>query len=554
MSTENNIYKCDSPNCNREFGEKEYEVTQNSKKCILHCEKEIENNWYKNDISDYDKQIIENFGEIEYSFSGEVIGKRQSTIVKKWNQEYINKFWNIILDKEKKEFVSEQVCYVIFPEFYSEDLSIIKEAFEKSSNYFGIKFMSKVNFENFNFKKNISFHASEFYDEVEFPNTIFEKSVSFEQVTFNKITNFSNSTFNDRINFGYSTKFENSLSFGSCIFKGNAVFGNSVSSDGTLHLKDLHFNDCTFNDRVCFLKIKDIINLYFRNNTIKSEFIFQGITDYHIHGKFDFSNMIFNGICDFSRTEFKRVDFKNTVFNDKAIFTDTVFNQDVKFEYTSFNKNAIFRNATFKDNFDFKDTVIDDKSSFLDIQFEKTNNVANRETARIIKDSFEKQNNIIEANRFYALEMKEREKELKWYKEPFEWLVFKIHNVTSNHSQDWFLPLLWIIIISFVVGLFNQKYYFELDKFIFINITLLIPLFIGFKFVGLNRKIGLVVFILLFYSCPLVNLDFVSSLINPFSIMSGKENLTFGTLIFKIIIAYLIYQLIISIRQNTRRK
>ena len=39
--------------------------------------------------------------------------------------------------------------------------------------------------------------------------------------------------------------------------------------------------------------------------------------------------------------------------------------------------------------------------------------VKNRETARKIKDTFEKQNNIIEANRFYKLEMKEREKELK---------------------------------------------------------------------------------------------------------------------------------------------
>ncbi|WP_419673020.1 hypothetical protein [Aliarcobacter butzleri] len=42
--------------------------------------------------------------------------------------------------------------------------------------------------------------------------------------------------------------------------------------------------------------------------------------------------------------------------------------------------------------------------------------------------------------------------------------------------------------------------------------------------------------------------------LNPFSIMRGDEPITLGTLIFKIIIAYLIYQLIISIRQNTRRK
>lgn len=45
-----------------------------------------------------------------------------------------------------------------------------------------------------------------------------------------------------------------------------------------------------------------------------------------------------------------------------------------------------------------------------------------------------------------------------------------------------------------------------------------------------------------------------SNMINPFSIMTKGEDLDFTTMIYKIIIAYLIYQLIISIRQNTRRK
>lgn len=42
---------------------------------------------------------------------------------------------------------------------------------------------------------------------------------------------------------------------------------------------------------------------------------------------------------------------------------------------------------------------------------------------------------------FYALEMKEREKELNPKKDFFEWLVFKFHGLSSNHSQDWTLVL-----------------------------------------------------------------------------------------------------------------
>ena len=85
----------------------------------------------------------------------------------------------------------------------------------------------------------------------------------------------------------------------------------------------------------------------------------------------------------------------------------------------------------------------------------KPENIANRETARIIKDSFEQQNNIIEANKFYALEMKEREKELDSKKDFFEWLVFKFHGLSSNHSQDWTLVLFWIININFFYSYLN---------------------------------------------------------------------------------------------------
>ena len=70
--------------------------------------------------------------------------------------------------------------------------------------------------------------------------------------------------------------------------------------------------------------------------------------------------------------------------------------------------------------------LFDDEANFLDItsqKREKNKNdefsgeiksiqVANRETARVIKNFYDNSNNIIEANRFYALEMEEREKEL----------------------------------------------------------------------------------------------------------------------------------------------
>ncbi|WP_228289361.1 hypothetical protein [Poseidonibacter lekithochrous] len=191
--------------------------------------------------------------------------------------------------------------------------------------------------------------------------------------------------------------------------------------------------------------------------------------------------------------------------------------------------------------------------------------VKNRETARIIKNSFEQQNNIIEANKYYALEMKEREKELnqdrKEGKNLLEWLVFKVHGLASNHSQDWLLSLFWILSFSFGYGfincineyLDNKLEFMLIDIFLFGVITLISAFVVESK--RINNYILIAIFYLIYgFTSKDFNLYDISNNINPFSIMTGWQELSFLTLSYKIIIAYLIYQLIISIRQNTRRK
>ena len=67
-------------------------------------------------------------------------------------------------------------------------------------------------------------------------------------------------------------------------------------------------------------------------------------------------------------------------------------------------------------------------------------------------------------------------------------------------------------------------------------------------------KLILIISTLVFIFMSYVSLDVIADKINPFSIMTSKDPITFGLLIFKITIAYLIYQFIVSVRQNTRRK
>ncbi|MCG3654295.1 hypothetical protein [Aliarcobacter butzleri] len=251
--------------------------------------------------------------------------------------------------------------------------------------------------------------------------------------------------------------------------------------------------------------------------------------------------------------------------------------KNVKIENTGFNTTFLdrldFIDVEIKNKIDLQNSFIPTNSSFFGLKSSKgILDVSNRETARKIKDSFEKQNNIIEANKYYALEMKEREKELeediREGKNIFEWLVFKIHGLSSNHSQDWTLALFWIINLTFFYSYLykNIEDYFELTsilKILFSCIAISVIACMTIKIPEENKErrwfttIPTTIVCYIFYGY-LVETDWqlseFSKNLNPFSIMRGDEPITLGTLIFKIIIAYLIYQLIISIRQNTRRK
>lgn len=67
-------------------------------------------------------------------------------------------------------------------------------------------------------------------------------------------------------------------------------------------------------------------------------------------------------------------------------------------------------------------------------------------------------------------------------------------------------------------------------------------------------KTILIISLFMFMFLSYIDLDIIAMNINPFSIMTSKEPITLGLLIFKITIAYVIYQFIVSVRQNTRRK
>lgn len=399
-----------------------------------------------------------------------------------------NNGWYTFGLANKKEWNSEKVKL-----FWKEIRNIISNSQDRLSKFLPISFTNII-FPKFEGNGLVSM-------ETDYENSFFEKN---GEKKFIQSIEFTNCTFMDNIYFT-DIQFEKDIVFFKCTLKNKIYFKRQQ------------------NIRISFLECPKIESLDF------SRIIFEQKVEIKecIVESSNFENTRFKDFCDFEKTEFNEIKFKNTVFEKLVTFQKTRFKEDVDFYYVTFKTHSIFKNTIFERIVNFENTLFEVDGSFYGVSSKKDRkkpiNVSNRETARIIKNSFEQQNNIIEANRFYALEMEKKSKELKILENPLEWIVFKLHGISSNHSQSWLLPLFWIMIVSYLYILFSTKFNL-IDSFLY----------------NLMIKKNL--------------LNEIADLINPFSIMTSKDPITFGLLIFKIIIAYLIYQFIVSIRQNTRRK
>ena len=437
----------------------------------------------------------------------------------------------------------------------------------------------------------VFFQDCEFFDRYSISNSKLltnesnESNVIYQMCIFNKDIYISKMDNKENI-------IENTL-FSDCEFK------KKLEAEDISFKKGI-FNNTKYNEYIEISKIR------FFNCIIGNDFILQGykignldLSETTFLGKTKiqyceieveslFYNTKFEDLADFYRSKFNKINFERTDFKNIAVFSEVEFHCDVDFKYTKFLGTSIFRDTIIEEKLNLRDTIFKEDANFLDITSKSRKmydeekkeivhigelediKVANRETARIIKNFFDSSNNIIEANRFYKLEMKQREKELDFKKSFSEWITFKIHSISSNHSQDWLLAIFWIISITFLYSYSN----FLLNN----NKTelVLLPFIISFLIIFLNilevsiysniKNIYKIVSVcLLYFIYGFITTDFYltnfSNNINPFSIIiDGNDDnkvakqIDFVTLIYKIIIAYLIYQLIVSVRQNTRRK
>lgn len=178
-------------------------------------------------------------------------------------------------------------------------------------------------------------------------------------------------------------------------------------------------------------------------------------------------NVNFEGLADFYESSFNSLLIRKSIFRDFVGFEDCRFgtpgqqNGRIVLRYVTFYSFTNFRGAQFLLPLDLRNTNRSEQPNFLDAHFAKNaRQHTDRETFRIIKQSFEAVGNRIEANVFYALEMEAYRRELReaarqhgWHWRCWERLLISLNFLLSRHGQSYWQPLVGIALCSAVLAL-----------------------------------------------------------------------------------------------------
>lgn len=243
-------------------------------------------------------------------------------------------------------------------------------------------------------------------------------------------------------------------------------------------------------------------------------------------------NVDFESLSEFNEVTFQsEFDFKEITYKGLTLFDRCIFNTKAEFEYIIFEKFTSFRGTTFNQGLNLDFTSGDKEINFFGIKGLKNNESienTSQETYRIIKYNFEKIGNKIESNKYHALELDKKRKELeknRWNNKK-DYLVFKLHSWSSEHSTNWSLALLWIFSVGFLTVFFLHL---DIAKDLFFH-----PNHFKIEYIGK-------IFNQLFKFIYIGNMDDI------------LKNNSFILLLNKVLLGYLYYQFLISVRKDTRK-
>ena len=408
-----------------------------------------------------------------------------------------------------------------------ENLREIKQELLLEQNKLDFSYFIFPNFEPQNVKIKKPFN---FWDEKEDLSFPFE--LSFYKAKFIGHINFKTTLFKEEVNFSHSTFYED------------------TNFNQTKFLKKANFTKTQFKNEALFY------NVYFQEKVLFDESGFHGRTVFH--------ECNFTSEASFSLVSSK---YRITFFSCQA--------QRISFKYSRIN-HAYFVKNNFK--------YLNLHGIAIQIPFFSDNEIeeAERETFAYIKHFFDKGDDYISANYYYAKEMQSYQRKLfprsnaSLFKKSYHWItkenlgdkmVFGFSKIASNFGQNIFLPLYWILFAgTLFVGLKGE----HSQKFIlFSMVLLLIFSSLSYLFIKIFKKQKREDFIWLLAQATLSLLtvglylyhgQFISDfakVINPVQILRGNntycQGIELSCLLLRAFIATMVYHFIIASKRGVKR-
>lgn len=295
----------------------------------------------------------------------------------------------------------------------------------------------------------------------------------------------------------------------------------------------------------------------------------------------NFEDSNIKGIFDVYKSSFIKAKFYKSIFEEFAafeyvIFGDSLIENRTDFIYVTFKDFSNFRDTHFKSGLSFSRANLKQEPNFLNTKINAE--YTDRETFRIIKNSFDDVGNKLEANKFFAEEMKAYKKELDGIKlKEIEYVksikendrdikykktekykgsrrsrwVFNANDFISEFGENYLRPIFILtisVVVYTVITLWN-KYYFKKN-----------PYFTSWDWLN-NTSWSKWYFESHEYFLSCEGFDIFSGFWNelainilPFRVfIKDRNGIEFISLFFYIWFAILIWQIIIAVKRHTQR-
>lgn len=447
------------------------------KECVLHCSKEKAARDYHTSfdmLDDFYKQLIIYIVEQIYKTKEPVHGIGFEDIYRYFG---ISNSIVPINDSQKKnveKVLKDQIVvfdHIAFP---------VRDEREKFDYQPVINMLGRIHFNYCNFylgwldmpETEVYFQDCGFYENWHIADYAMLENV--DDVIYQECTFYDNVSASNSGNKDIKYKLQNSQ-FMNCTFNKaleleHVTIEKPLFNNGeykTFNMRELNISNCAFKDRF-ILNQYNIESVSIVSSVFEKKFEFKENTTTSLI----IENSNFTELAEFFGTSFIKFYIYKSIFTDYIGFEHCTFGKEdvddigvAEFKYSTFLNFVNFRNTKFLSGLDLENINFKESPNFLksEIDLDKTN----RETFRIIKYSFDKIGNHVEANRFFAFEMQKYKEELSsnsWLEQ--KKLVLWFNDKISNFGQDFYRPLsmLLVSIIAFssLYYAFNERWLYRI--------------------------------------------------------------------------------------------